>query len=48
MNIKNLTREEILSQIKYLETNIKRGSVAHQATRVSRIRTLRSTLSQAS
>lgn len=48
MNIKNLTREEILSQINYLEKNIRRGSVAHQATRVSRMRTLKSTLRQAS
>ncbi len=47
MNIKNLTRDEILSQIKYLEENIRRGSVAHQANRVSRIRTLRSSLHQA-
>ncbi len=48
MNIKNQTRDEILSQIKYLEQNISRGAAAHQANRVSRIRTLKSSLHQAS
>lgn len=44
MNIKNLTKEDILSQIKYLEQNIKKGSAAYQANRISRIRTLKSSL----
>ncbi len=48
MNIKNLTKEEILAQIKYLEKNISGGSVAYQANRVRRIRMLRSNLLQAS
>lgn len=48
MNIKNLTKEEILSQIKYLEQNITKGSVAYQANRMSRIRTLKSNLRYAS
>lgn len=48
MNIKNLTKKEILSQIKYLEQNIKKGSAVYQATRISRIRTLKSSLRNAS
>ena len=47
MNIKNLTKEEILSQIKYLERNIKKGSAAYQVNRISRIRTLKSNLRNA-
>ncbi len=48
MNIKNLTKEQILSQIKYLEQNIKKGSAAHQTNRIGRIRTLKSSLRNAS
>ena len=48
MNIKNLTQQEILSQIKYLEQNIMKGSAAYQANRVSRLRTLKSNLRKAS
>lgn len=44
MNFKNLTKEEILSQIKYLERNITNGSAAYLANRISRLRTLKSKL----
>ncbi len=44
MNIKNLTKEEILSQINYLERNINKGSAVYQANRISRIRRLKSNL----
>ena len=44
MSIKNLTKEEILSQIKYLEQNINKGSAVYQTNRISRIRTLKSSL----
>ncbi|MEA4904486.1 MAG: hypothetical protein VB054_06935, partial [Petrimonas sp.] len=44
MNIKNLTKEDILSQINYLEQNIKKGPAAYQSNRISRIRTLKSSL----
>ena len=48
MSIRDLTKEEILSQIKYLEQNIKNGSAAYQASRIGRIRTLKSSLHKAS
>lgn len=48
MNIKNLTKEQILSQIKYLERNIMKGSAAYLANRIGRIRTLKSSLRNAS
>ena len=44
MNINSLTKEDILSQIKYLEQNINNGSAAYQANRIGRIRTLKSSL----
>lgn len=44
MTIRNLTKEEILSQIKYLEQNISNGSAIYRANRVSRLRSLRSGL----
>ncbi|WP_418893892.1 hypothetical protein [Limibacterium fermenti] len=44
MNIKNLTKEEILAQIKYLEQNISNGSATYRSYRVNRLRTLRSSL----
>ena len=47
MNNKNHTREEILSQIKYLEQNISNGSPAYRANRVRRIHALRSSLRNA-
>lgn len=47
MNIKNLTKEEILSQIKYLEQNITKGSAAYQANRIGRIRSLKLNLRNA-
>jgi len=46
MTIKNLSREEVLSQeeilaqIKYLEQNISNGPVSYRANRLNRIRTL--------
>lgn len=46
MNIKNLTKEEILSQIKYLEQNISNGSAIYRSNIVSRLRSLRSHLHQ--
>lgn len=47
MNNKNQTREEILSQIKYLEQNISNGSIAYRANRITRIHALRSSLRNA-
>ncbi|MDD3787235.1 MAG: hypothetical protein PHO94_00900 [Petrimonas sp.] len=44
MTIKNLTKEEILSQIKYLEKNIFNGSAMNISYKVSRLRELRSCL----
>lgn len=44
MNIKNLTTEEILNQIKYLEQNISNGSVAYLSNRLRRLRLLKSSL----
>ncbi len=41
---KDLTRDEILAQIKYLEQSLSRGSVAHLSTRVRKINALRSSL----
>lgn len=46
MNIRNLTKDEILSQIVYLEKNISNGSATHQ--RISRLRSLRAILRKAS
>ncbi|HLW09072.1 MAG TPA: hypothetical protein VKX35_01625 [Fermentimonas sp.] len=46
MTIKNLSREEVLSQeeilaqIKYLEQNISNGPVSYRANRLNRIRSL--------
>lgn len=48
MTIKSLTKEEILSQIKYLEQNISNGSAMYRANRVSRLRSLRAGLRMAS
>ncbi|NLX65644.1 MAG: hypothetical protein GXZ19_02550 [Bacteroidales bacterium] len=44
MTIKNLTRKEILSQIKYLEQNISNGSVTYRTNRLNRLRSLRASL----
>ncbi|MDR0421879.1 MAG: hypothetical protein LBH72_02580 [Proteiniphilum sp.] len=46
--IRNLTKEEILSQIKYLEQNISNGSASYLANRVNRLRSLRASLRMAS
>ncbi|MCE5205524.1 MAG: hypothetical protein LLF80_05385 [Porphyromonadaceae bacterium] len=48
MTIKNLTKEEILGQIKYLEQNISNGSVSYRTNRFNRLRTLRESLRHAS
>ncbi|MDD4696903.1 MAG: hypothetical protein PHR52_05155 [Fermentimonas sp.] len=48
MTIRNLTREEILGQIKYLEQNISNGSVSYLTNRLNRIRTLKASLRMAS
>lgn len=48
MTIRNLTREEILGQIKYLEQNISNGSVFYLTNRLNRIRTLKASLRMAS
>ena len=47
MTIKSLSRDEILSQIKYLEQNISKGSV-YRTNRLNRIRSLRASLRLAS
>lgn len=44
MDIKNLTKEEILSQIKYLERNIFNGSAVHHMYKLNRLRELKSCL----
>ena len=44
MSIKNLTKEEILLQIKYLEQNISNGSATYRLTRINRLRSLKSNL----
>lgn len=44
MTIRNLTKGEILDQIKYLEQNISNGSVSYRTNRLNRIRTLRASL----
>lgn len=44
MTIRNLTKEEICAQIKYLEQNISNGSAAYRSSIVGRLRTLRSSL----
>lgn len=46
MSIKNLSKEEILSQIKYLEQNISKGSVIYRSNVINRLRSLRSDLHQ--
>ncbi len=48
MTIKSLTKEEILSQIKYLEQNISNGSVTYRTNRLNRLRSLRASLRMAS
>ena len=48
MTIRNLTKEEILGQIKYLEQNILNGSVSYRTNRLNRLRTLRASLRYAS
>lgn len=48
MTIKSLTKEEILSQIKYLEQNISNGSSIYLANRLNRLRVLRASLRMAS
>lgn len=48
MTIRNLTKGEILDQIKYLEQNISNGSVSYRTNRLNRIRTLRASLRIAS
>jgi len=48
MTIRNLTKEEILGQIKYLEQNISNGSVSYRTNRLKRLRTLRASLRMAS
>lgn len=47
MNNKNQTREDIMSQIKYLEQTLSRGSVANLSNRVRRIHALRTSLRNA-
>ncbi|MDD4777995.1 MAG: hypothetical protein PHV53_06865 [Fermentimonas sp.] len=48
MTIRNLTTEEILGQIKYLEQNISNGSVSYRTNRLNRLRTLKARLRYAS
>jgi len=48
MTIRNLTKEEILGQIKYLEQNISNGSVSYRTNRFNRLRELRESLRHAS
>ena len=48
MTIRNLTKGEMLDQIKYLEQNISNGSVSYRTNRLNRIRTLRASLRIAS
>jgi len=48
MTTRNLTKEEILGQIKYLEQNISKGSVSYRTNRLNRLRTLRASLRCAS
>ena len=48
MTIKNLTTDEILGQIKYLEQNISNGSATYRTHRLNRIRSLRASLRLAS
>ncbi len=47
MTIRNLTKEEILGQIKYLEQNISNGSVSYRTNRLNRLRVLRAGLRRA-
>jgi len=48
MTVRNLTKEEILGQIKYLEQNISNGSVFYRTNRLNRLRILKSSLRYAS
>lgn len=48
MSTKNLTKEQILSQIKYLEQNISNGSASYRVNRLNRLRSLRASLRMAS
>jgi adenine C2-methylase RlmN of 23S rRNA A2503 and tRNA A37 len=48
MTIRNLTKAEILGQIKYLEQNISNGSVSYRTNRLNRLRALRASLRCAS
>ena len=48
MTIKSLSTEEILSQIKYLEQNISKGSPIYRTNRLNRIRSLKASLRMAS
>lgn len=44
MSIKNLTKEEILTQIKYLEKNISNGSPVYLRSRLNRLESLKASL----
>ena len=44
MDFKNQTSNEILSQIKYLEKNISKGSVTYLVNRLNRLRVLKTSL----
>lgn len=41
MSIKHQSKEEILSQINYLEQNISKGSVAYKSNIINRLRSLK-------
>jgi adenine C2-methylase RlmN of 23S rRNA A2503 and tRNA A37 len=47
MTIRNLTKEEILGQIRYLEQNISNGAVSYRTNRLNRLRLLRASLRNA-
>lgn len=44
MTIKNLKKEEILTQIKYLEKNISNGSPAYLRSKLNRLESLKAIL----
>lgn len=44
MSIKNLNKEEILTQIKYLEKNISNGPSAYICSKLNRLESLRASL----
>ncbi len=48
MTIKSLTKNEILSQIRYLEQNISNGAATYRSNRMNRLRSLRASLLMAS